>query len=121
MAHDYLIIGAGPAGLQLAALLERDGRDYAVLERGSGAGTFFTRYPRHRRLISINKVHTGFSDPERRMRMDWNSLLTDDRELLFTRYSPKYFPDADDVVRYLQDFAANLEVHYDIDVTKIAR
>ena len=34
MTLDYLIIGAGPAGLQLAALLERDGRDYLVLEAG---------------------------------------------------------------------------------------
>src|SRR4051794_18851221 len=50
MTHDYLIIGAGPAGLQLAALLVRDGHDYAVLERGTAPGTFFTRYPRHRRL-----------------------------------------------------------------------
>ncbi|MEV6236024.1 NAD(P)-binding domain-containing protein [Lentzea sp. NPDC051838] len=121
MAHDYLIIGAGPAGLQLAALLARDGRDYAVLERGSGAGTFFTRFPRHRRLISINKVHTGFTDPEQRMRMDWNSLLLDDPDLLFTRYSPRYFPDADDIVRYLQDCAASLKVHYDIDVTRVSR
>ncbi len=121
MAYDYLIIGAGPAGLQLAALLDRDGRDYAVLERGSGAGTFFTRYPRHRKLISINKVHTGYSDPEQRMRMDWNSLLTDDPELLFTRYSPRYFPDADDIVRYIRDFAAGLKIHYDIDVTRISR
>ncbi|TQM84956.1 thioredoxin reductase [Saccharothrix saharensis] len=123
MAHDYLIIGAGPAGLQLAALLERDGRDYAVLERGTGPGTFFTRYPRHRTLISINKVHTGHADPERRLRMDWNSLLTDDPELLFTRYSGRYFPAADDLVRYLADFAAatGVRVHYDTEVTRISR
>ena len=33
MTLDYLIIGAGPAGLQLAALFEAEGRhDYLVLE-----------------------------------------------------------------------------------------
>ncbi|MFJ4620732.1 NAD(P)-binding domain-containing protein [Streptomyces sp. NPDC088812] len=123
MAHDYLIIGAGPAGLQLAAFLERDGADYVVLERGGGPGTFFTRFPRHRRLISINKVHTGYEDPELRLRMDWNSLLSDDPELLFTRYSRRYFPPADDMVRYLSDFAARTgaRVRYDTAVERVSR
>ncbi|MCK2220420.1 NAD(P)-binding domain-containing protein [Actinomadura sp. ATCC 31491] len=123
MAHDYLIIGAGPAGLQLAALLERDGHDYVVLERGAGPGTFFTRFPRHRQLISINKVHTGYADPELRLRMDWNSLLSDDPELLFTRYSERYFPQADDLVRYLADFAraTGARVSYGADVVRIGR
>ncbi|MGQ4491231.1 NAD(P)-binding domain-containing protein [Streptomyces sp. 372A] len=123
MTHDYLIIGAGPAGLQLASLLERDGEDYVVLERGSGPGTFFTRFPRHRFLISNNKVHTGYDDPELRLRMDWNSLLSDDPELLFTRYSPRYFPPADDLVRYLSDFAARtgVRVRYDTEVTKVSK
>ncbi|QFY13039.1 SidA/IucD/PvdA family monooxygenase [Nonomuraea phyllanthi] len=123
MAHDYVIIGAGPAGLQLAALLERNGHDYVVLERGAGPGTFFTRFPRHRQLISINKVHTGYDDPERRLRMDWNSLLSDDPELLFTRYSEEYFPRADDFVRYLADFAAatGVRARYDTDIVRISR
>ena len=69
MTHDYLIIGAGPAGLQLAALLERDGRDYVVLEAGPAPGTFFATYPRHRQLISINKVWTGSDDPEFNLRV----------------------------------------------------
>ncbi|SMD26027.1 NAD(P)-binding domain-containing protein [Kibdelosporangium aridum] len=113
----------GPAGLQLAALLERGGQDYAVLERGSGPGTFFTRFPRHRQLISINKVHTGYDDPELRMRMDWNSLLSDDPDLLFTRYSERYFPQADDLVRYLADFAAatGVRVNYNTDVARISK
>jgi len=120
---EYLIIGAGPAGLQLADLLARAGRDYLVLERGSGPGTFFTRFPRHRRLISINKVHTGYDDPELRMRMDWNSLLTDDPALKFTTYTERYFPPADDLVHYLADFAARtgVRVRYDTDVTRIGR
>ncbi|KUL22423.1 NAD(P)-binding domain-containing protein [Actinoplanes awajinensis] len=114
MTHDYLIIGAGPAGLQLAALLERDGHDYVVLEAGAAPGTFFTRYPRHRQLISINKVWTGSEDAEFNLRSDWNSLLTDDPALQFKNYSSRYFPSADDLVRYLADFAQGLNVSYGV-------
>lgn len=123
MVRDYLIIGAGPAGLQLAAHLERDGRDYVVLERGSGPGTFFTTFPRHRQLISINKVHTGYTDPELKLRMDWNSLLSDDPQLRFTRYTERYFPAADDLVRYLADFAkqTGVRVEYGTEVVRVSR
>src|SRR5690242_14744984 len=94
MTHDCLIIGAGPAGLQLAALLRRDGHDYVVLEGGPRPGMFFETYPRHRQLISINKVWTGSEDPEFNLRSDWNSLLSDDPALLFKNYSTRYFPAA---------------------------
>lgn len=89
---DYLVIGAGPAGLQLGYLLKKSGRRYRILEAGSTPGTFFQTFPRHRTLISNNKKHTGTDDPELNLRMDWNSLLSDDPELLFTRYSDRYFP-----------------------------
>ncbi|MGA4726157.1 NAD(P)-binding domain-containing protein [Micromonospora taraxaci] len=121
MTHDCLIIGAGPAGLQLAALLERDGHDYVVLEGGPRPGTFFETYPRHRQLISINKVWTGSDDPEFNLRSDWNSLLTDDPALLFKNYSTRYFPAADDLVRYLADFARGLRVRYDTRVTSVSK
>ncbi|MEU8209328.1 NAD(P)-binding domain-containing protein [Micromonospora sp. NPDC049044] len=121
MTHDCLIIGAGPAGLQLAELLERDGHDYVVLEGGPRPGTFFETYPRHRQLISINKVWTGSADPEFNLRSDWNSLLTDDPALLFKNYSTRYFPAADDLVRYLADFARGLNVRYDTRVTSVAK
>ncbi|MEU7850472.1 NAD(P)-binding domain-containing protein [Micromonospora parva] len=121
MTHDCLIIGAGPAGLQLAALLERDGHDYVVLEGGPRPGTFFETYPRHRQLISINKVWTGSTDPEFNLRSDWNSLLTDDPALLFKNYSARYFPAADDLVRYLGDFARGLNVSYDTRVSAVSK
>jgi cation diffusion facilitator CzcD-associated flavoprotein CzcO len=120
---DYLVVGAGPAGLQLAYQLQRAGLDYLVVEAGDAPGTFFRTYPRHRTLISINKVHTGWQDPELKMRMDWNSLLSDDPELLFARYSKKFFPPADRFVTYLADFAARhqLNIRYDTTITRIGR
>jgi len=110
--YDYLIIGAGPAGLQLAYCLEKAGRSYLVLEAGEGPGDFFKKYPRHRKLISINKVYTGSDDPEFNMRMDWNSLLSDSDRMLFKHYSKSYFPHADTIVRYLEDYAT----HFDLKV-----
>jgi thioredoxin reductase len=123
VSTECLVIGAGPAGLQASYLLKRAGRDHLVLEAGAAAGTFFTRFPRHRKLISINKVHTGWDDPELNLRVDWNSLLSDDPELLFTAYTPRYFPHADDMVRYLGDFAVknDLPVRYDTRVVSVSR
>jgi len=123
VSTECLVIGAGPAGLQASYLLQRSGRDHLVLEAGTAAGTFFTRFPRHRQLISINKVHTGWDDPELNLRVDWNSLLSDDPELLFTGYTPRYFPHADDMVRYLGDFAVknDLPVRYDTRVVSVTR
>jgi Kef-type K+ transport system membrane component KefB/thioredoxin reductase len=119
---DYLIIGAGPSGLQMAYLLQQAGRDYQVVEANSAPGSFFTVYPRHRSMISINKRHTGSEDPEFNLRVDWNSLLSNDPDFRFTGYSGKYFPDADDMVRYLGDYAAkhDLSIEYNQRVTCIS-
>ncbi|KAF5919815.1 hypothetical protein HPG69_009804 [Diceros bicornis minor] len=109
--RDYCVLGAGPAGLQMAYFLQRAGRDYVVFERAPGPGSFFTRYPRHRKLISINKRYTGKVNAEFNLRHDWNSLLSHDPRLLFRHYSHAYFPDAGDMVRYLRDFADRLQLH----------
>jgi thioredoxin reductase len=117
---DYLIIGAGPAGLQLGYFLKKNQRDYLILERSDSPGGFFKIFPRHRFLISINKVHTGKDNPELNLRWDWNSLLSDSDELLFRNYSQDYFPHPDELVQYLGDFAR----HYDLNVqynTKVVK
>ncbi|MBE1498762.1 thioredoxin reductase [Amycolatopsis lexingtonensis] len=122
---DYLVVGAGPAGLQLGQFLGRAGHRYLVLEAGSAPGHFFETFPRHRTLISINKKHTGYTDPELNLRMDWNSILADgdDDPVLFTNYSELLFPDAPDLLRYLADYAAKYRVNirYDTRVTRIHR
>ena len=46
--YEYIIVGAGPAGLQMGYFLEQAGRRYIILEAQARAGSFFTRQPRHR-------------------------------------------------------------------------
>lgn len=109
---DTLVIGAGPAGLQLAYALGKSDVGYLVLEAGSAPGRFFDAFPRHRTLISINKRNVG-RDPGNPLRYDWNSLLGEGSPR-FTEYSERYFPAATDMVRYLADYAVhhNLSIHY---------
>ncbi|MCG6136562.1 MAG: NAD(P)-binding domain-containing protein [Nostoc sp. LLA-1] len=120
---DYLIIGAGPAGLQLGYFLEQSNRNYLILEAGDTPGTYFKDFPRHKKLISINKVYTGYENPEINLRWDWNSLLSDSEEMKFKNYSRQYFPHTDDLVRYLGDFASHfkLKIQYNCQVSNIAK
>lgn len=122
-SYDYIIIGAGPAGVQLAYYLEKAGRRYLILEADESPGSFFKTFPRHRQLISINKVYTGYDNKEVNLRWDWNSLLSDDDRLLLKNYTTSYFPRADDFVKYLSDFVNcfNLNVRYGARVRRVAR
>lgn len=107
---EYLILGAGPSGIQLGYYFERDGRDYQILEGGESVGTFYQAYPRHGTLISINKVYTGTEDSELKLRHDWNSLLTDDYSMLFADYSREYFPKTSAILQYLRDFVDKFSI-----------
>ncbi len=120
---EYLIIGAGPGGIQLGYFLEKSNRNYLILEAGETAGTFFKNFPRHKKLISINKIYTGYDDPEINLRWDWNSLLSDSEEMRFKNYSKQYLPHTDDLVKYLSDFATHfhLKVKYNCQVVRIAK
>jgi thioredoxin reductase len=127
MDSHYLLIGAGAAGLQFGYYCQRHGRSYVVLERKPHAGGQFSHFPRHRGLISINKVFTGETDYEKNLRWDWNSLLLEegDREKqpLFKTYNQDYFPNADWLVVYMKDFARNLNINikYDEEVERISK
>jgi hypothetical protein len=64
------------AGLQLGALLKARGLSYLVVEKSAYPGSYFSRIPRHRQLISINKAFTGTGDPEFNLRHDWHTLVS---------------------------------------------
>ncbi|CAF1007257.1 unnamed protein product [Rotaria sp. Silwood1] len=115
--HEYCIIGAGPAGLQLAYFLQKAKRDYIIYEKTCQAGSFFINYPRHRRLISINKRNTGEKNRKFNLRHDWNSLLSDDDQLRFTHRSKQLFPSADLMVDYLNDFYRYYNLHIQFNTT----
>jgi thioredoxin reductase len=121
--HDYIIIGAGPAGLQMGYFLAQAGHNYLILEGTARAGAFFSQQPRHRTLISLNKCYNWFDEPDFNLRYDWNSLLTYDNSLRFPDYSKELYPHADKLVEYLNDFAEKfaLNIQYNTYVSAISR
>lgn len=121
-SYDHVVIGAGPAGLQLGWALEKAGRDYVILEAADTVGAFFTKLPRSRGLVSYNRVCNLYDDPELFLRGDWNSLLCDG-ELRFSDYSQALYPSADELVAYLRDFADHfdLRIQLDTSVEEISR
>jgi len=53
-------------------------------------------------------MFVGKTNKEFNLRHDWNSLLSDDDSLRFTKYSKLFFPDRLDYVKYLNDYQKKL-------------
>lgn len=118
--YENIIIGAGPAGLQLGYFFQKANINYVIIEKGNNSATFFSKYPHTGTLISINKKYTGNDNKDFNLRHDWNSLLNEEG-LLFTNYSDEYYPNSKDLVRYLNDFAVKnkLNIVYNTNVIKV--
>ena len=121
--HEYIILGAGPAGLQMSYFMEQAGRDYLTLEGNDHAASFFSQYPRHGTLISLNKCYNYFPEAEFNLRHDWNSLITNDFSHMFSDYSKELYPKNSDLVRYANDFAKKfgLKIQYNTRILNISR
>ena len=119
---DNIIIGAGPAGLQLAYFFHINKIKYVIFEKNDNCGSFFNHYPHSGKLISINKIHNGKDDPDFNLRHDWNSLLNNDN-FLFKNYSKEYYPESKDLHKYLNDFAShfNLNIIFNTNVKCVNR
>lgn len=114
---DFVIVGAGPAGIQWGLLLEAAGVDsYVIVERNTQAGSFFEQYPRSRKLISANRAHLGRSkSADFGLRHDWHSLL-EAPSFARGRYSSLWNPHASELVSYLQEISTGLRVQYNTSV-----
>jgi thioredoxin reductase len=106
-----IIVGAGPAGIQMADLLGDE--DYIILEKANVPCSFFNYFPRHRKFISINKG--------RNLRYDWNSFLGG--HLSFREYSEEMYPHVDDYLRYVNDFIKlrDIKIQYNCEVKSIEK
>ncbi len=54
---EFCVVGAGPAGVQLAHHFQSVGADYIVLERGSAPGSFYATFPRHDQLSTYYRFN----------------------------------------------------------------
>jgi cation diffusion facilitator CzcD-associated flavoprotein CzcO len=123
---EYCIVGGGPAGLQMAYFLGKAKRDYVIFERNFSPGSFFEVFPRHRKLISINKRFTGRESvtaggKDFNLRHDWHSLISDDDSLLMRHFSSKLYPSADEFLAYLKAFADKTKpkIRYGREVVRV--
>ena len=122
MFYENIIIGGGPAALQCAYFFDKYNIPYVILERNDKCGSFFDRFPLGNELISINKKYTGKDNADFNLRHDWNSLLNDE-QFNFTEYEDKYYPDRENYVKYLNDFAKknNTKIKFNTVVSKITK
>ena len=118
--YDNIIVGAGPAGLQLGYFFQKQNIKYLIIERSDISASFFNKYPHSKQLISLNKAFTGKDDADFNLRHDWNSLLNDE-SLLFKQYSEELYPNSTALYSYLNDFANNnkLNIQYNTTIMHI--
>jgi thioredoxin reductase len=119
--NDYIILGAGPAGLQTGYFLSEAGIDYKIIERALAPASFYTTFPRRRELISFNRTNTIFNDRRINLRFDWNSLLTKDNDFRLSDITRSLYPKADGLVDYLQSFSARyrLNINFGVDISSV--
>jgi thioredoxin reductase len=101
--YDNIIVGAGPAGLQLSYFFKKNNINYLQIEKTDVCGSFFNKFPHGSQLISINKKNTGSDNLDFNLRHDWNSLLNDE-DHLFNNYTDKFYPDSKLLFQYFNDF-----------------
>ena len=116
---DYLIVGAGSGGLQLALFFEKYGRTYKILEKESVVASLWTKFPRFEELISVNK---WVSNETQKERYDWHSFL--ESSLKMQDVTESYFPKGKEWHKYMalvaKDEGILEKVEFETQVERIA-
>ena len=98
---DCIVVGAGPAGLAAAHELMRVGRRVVVLERGGSVASSWRTHRPGLRLHTVRRLSglPGLAIPRR-----------------YGRYVS-----SQNLVTYLEEYAAGIDVRFGVDVAKITR
>lgn len=117
-----IIIGGGPAGLNLALEFSKRGIEYLLLEK-SGVGGQWDRFPVCGQLVSLNKKYVPGKEHAYRMRYDWHTLSTissedvaKDPKLRFTEWTSAHWPSAHLYKEYLKYVADKMDLMKNIRV-----
>lgn len=107
---DVIVIGYGPGAQQLIVRLKEQmdavGQDfkYKIIEKNSLPGSFFYKFPTHKKLISNNKLYTGHpAESKFSERFDWNSIVTKEKKILARNYSSDFYPNRSLVYDMMRD------------------
>ncbi|MCO4892086.1 NAD(P)-binding domain-containing protein [Cupriavidus sp. WGtm5] len=113
--YPNIIIGGGPAGLNMALELSKRSIEYILLEASESVGGQWDRHPVYGQLISLNKKYVPGENHTYRMRYDWHSLSTisaedaaKDPKLLFTEWTSEHWPPAKIYKEYLKYVAERM-------------
>ncbi len=114
---DYLIVGAGGSGIQMALFLQKYNYSFQILEKSYTAGSFWTKYPVFDELISVNK---RVQNATQRFRYDWHSML--ETPVAMWDVSHDYFPTGKDWHEYTNCVVtnANIDIEYSAEVESLA-
>jgi thioredoxin reductase len=114
-----IIIGGGPAGINMALEFNKRGIDYLLLEASDSPGGQWDRFPVCGQMISLNKSYVPGNSHTYRMRYDWHTLSTissqdvaKDPKLRFTDWTGEHWPAArlyKDYLKYVAEHMGLME------------